>query len=475
MVVGEFVETRDLVIIGGGPGGYTAAIRAAQLGLQVTLIEKEKLGGVCLNKGCIPSKVFAHAAKELASISNLANLGISTKEVSFDYKELLNYKEKTITQLRKGIEALCAANKIEIIYGEANFTAENRIGVEVGHQFDIYEFNHAIIATGSKAIYPEFLPDDRKYIYLNDEIYNLSTIPKELIVYGSDYISLEVAFSYRNLGADVTILLDEGKNDFPFDATINREFKRILKKEKIKVHHGIQIDEVTSSENEVAVKMSKDGNTFTEVGTELYVSMKSSANVATLGLERLHLEMTNNNFIQTDNQMRTTLPNVFAIGDATSGPLSAVKAMKQGKVAAETIAGINIEVDLTFLPTIVHSIPPIASVGLTEEEAIEQGYKVKTSQFAYSGNGMAMITNEKSGVSKVIKDEETDLLLGFHTIGAGAIELIGTGTVALEMVGRDEDVAFPLYPHPSFNETLLEAVEGLSDKAVHMAPTRQKV
>ena len=474
MVVGEFVESRDLVIIGGGPGGYNAAIRAAQLGLQVTLIEKEKLGGVCLNEGCIPSKVFTHAAKEFASIAHFGDLGISTEGVTFDYKKLLNYKDKVITQLRKGVETLCTANKIEIIQGEANFTAENRIGVEVGHQFDIYEFNHAIIATGSTPITPEFLSDDRKHIFLADEIYNLSDIPKELIVYGSDYVSLEIAFSYRNLGADVTILLDDEKNDFLFDESINRELKRILKREKIKVHRGFQIDNVSSDEAEVTVKLSKDGNTITEMGTHFYVATKSRANVLSLGLERLDVEMTQEQLIMTDAQMRTSLPRIFAIGDATEGASSAVKAMKQGKTAAEVIAGQNSEIDLTFLPTIVHSIPPIASVGLTELEAVEQGYKVKTSQFSYSGNSMAMITNEKSGVSKVIKNEETDLLLGFHTIGAGAVELIGTGTIALEMVGRDEDVTFPLYPHPSFNETLLEAVEGLSEKAIHIPPAKRK-
>ncbi|WP_405103655.1 dihydrolipoyl dehydrogenase [Oceanobacillus sp. FSL H7-0719] len=474
MVVGEFAESRDLVIVGGGPGGYHAAIRAAQLGLQVTLIEKEKLGGICLNEGCIPSKVFAYAAKQHASIAHFSELGIEIDKASFDYDKLLRYKEKIVTQLRKGIETLCAANKIEIIQGEANFIAENRIGVEAGHQFDIYEFNHAIIATGSIPVYPKFLPADRKNIYLSYEMYSLSEMPNKLIVYGSDYVSLEIAFSYRNLGADVTILLDNGKNDFPFDESINRELKRILKKQKIEVQRGFHIDNVTSHEDGVAVRLSKNENAITMEGTHLYIGAEACANVMSLGLERLGVEMTADSFIQTDQQMRTSLPGIFAIGDATNGIPSAIKAMKQGKIAAEEIAGLNSEADLTFLPTIVHTIPPIASVGLTEKEAVEQGYQVKTSQFSYSGNSMAMITNEKSGLTKVIKDKETDLLLGFHTIGAGAVELISTGTSALEMAGRDEDLSFPLYPHPSFNETLLEAVEGLSEKAVHIPPAKRK-
>jgi|SRR5690625_185492 len=473
MVVGEFVEKRDLVIIGGGPGGYNAAIRAAQLGLQVTLIEKENMGGVCLNEGCVPSKVFAHAAKEYTSLSGLSSLGITTGEANFNYDKLLDYKALKVVQLRNGVEALCAANKIEIIQGDANFTAENRIGVENGHQFDIYEFNHAIIATGRRPVLPDFLPKDSECILLSEEIYNLTEMPKELIVYGSDYISLEIAFSYRKLGASVTMILD-GKEDFSFDKSINRELKRILKKQKIKVHRGFQIDNISTAEGEVAVGIVKDDEKVTVTGTHVSVTVKQSADVASLGIERFGVEVTSDGFIRTDQQSRTTLQTLFAVGDTTVGNPSAVKAIKQGKVAAETVAGLNSEVDLTFIPTVVHSIPPIASVGLTEQEAKESGYSVKTSQFSYSGNSYAMITNDKDGIMKIIKDGETDLLLGFHTIGAGAIELIGTSITALEMVGKEEDLNFPLYPHPSFNETMLEAVEGLAEKAIHIPPTKRK-
>ncbi|MBP2259107.1 dihydrolipoyl dehydrogenase [Virgibacillus alimentarius] len=472
MVVGEIAESRDLVIIGGGPGGYNAAIRAAQLGLDVTIIEKGKMGGVCLNEGCIPSKVFAHAAKEYASVPNLSILGINIGEPTFDFHELMKYKDRTVAQLRKGVEALCAANKIEIIEGQATFTAENKIGVENGHQFDVYEFNHAIIATGSATIKPDFLPKQSDRVLFSDVIYNLDEMPQDLIVYGSNYISLEVAFSYHNLGANVTMILDE-TDDFSFDTSINRELKRILKKQKIKVHRGFKVEEVHASEDDVEVRLAKDGKEETLKGTHIYVATQHKADIAELGLERFGLKMTEDGLVETDAQMRTSLDKLFAVGDITEGTPSAVKAIKEGKVAAETIAGLNSEVDLTFLPTIVHSIPKIASVGLTEEEAVEAGCKVKTSQFANSGNSYAMITNEKSGITKIIKDEETDLLLGFHAIGAGAVELISTAVTALEMVGRDEDLNFPLYPHPSFNETILEAVEGLEEKAIHMPPPKK--
>lgn len=472
MVVGEFVEHRDLIVIGGGPGGYHAAIRAAQLGLQVTLIEKAQLGGVCLNVGCIPSKIVAHAAKEYASISDLQSLGISTGKPTFDYAKLLDYQAQTIRQLRKGVASLCAENKIEILEGEANFTAENRIGVEQGHQFDVYEFNHAIIATGSTMVQPAFLSEQSDRVLMADSVYKLNGMPKALIIYGSDYIALEVACSFSNLGAEVTMILDNGKTDFQFDSSINRELKRILKKQKISVKRGYVLNEMVSSAAHVDVYITKNGKEEMLTGDYIYIKTEKEANINHLGLQRFGVKTTSDGFIETDKQMKTSLPHLFAVGDATTGELTAVKAMKQGKVAAETAAGKKSEADLTFVPAVVHSVPPIATVGLTEQEAIKQGYQVKISQFSYNGNSMAMITNAKDGLAKIVKDAETDLLLGFHVVGASAVELISSGTIALEMAGRDEDVTFPLYPHPSFNETMLEAVEGLTGKATHIPPVK---
>ncbi|MGY0694251.1 dihydrolipoyl dehydrogenase family protein [Virgibacillus sp. FSP13] len=473
MVVGEFAEQRELIVIGGGPGGYNAAIRAAQLGVQVTLIEKEELGGICLNKGCIPSKVHTHVAKQLASIPNFASLGISISKASVDYDQLTKYKDKTVTQLRKGVEALCAQNQVEVIKGTANFLAENRIGVEIGHRFEMFEFKHAIIATGSNSVIPDRFQEHKDRVLVAETIYNHNVMPEELIVCGEDAISLEVAFSFHHLGANVSIVLEEG-TDFPFDGAINRELKRILKKEKINVYRGYTIDKLTSSKQNVEISLSKDGKTKNISGTHVYIETKQQPIVDTLGVDRIGIHIANDGYIDIDSQMRSTVKHIFAIGDVTAGAPSAVVAIKQGKVAAETIAGLQSEVDYTFMPTVVHSTPPIASVGLTETEAVEQGYTIKTSQFSYSGNSYAMIANEKNGITKVIKDADTDLLLGYHAIGAGAIELVNTGVTALEMVGRNEDLRFPMYPHPSFNETILEAVEGLTESAIHIPPKKKR-
>lgn len=470
MVVGEFAEKREVVIIGGGPGGYNAAIRAAQLGKAVTLIENASLGGVCLNQGCVPSKVFTHAAKQLASIPAMNIMGVVTAEPSIDFAALVSYKDKIVRQLRSGVESLCKANKIEVIEGEANFTGKNKIGVANGHQFDVYEFEQAIIATGSTSIMPEGLqPNER--ILLPETVYQRTEIPESLIVYGSDYISLEVAFSFKKLGSKVTIVLDE-HDDFPFYTSINRELKRILKKEKIKVHRGYKLDQVKATDKEITTNLLKDGETKKITASHIYITTKRQANIQELGAERIGIKLTNDGFIQTDHTMKTSMANIFAVGDVTEGTASAVKAIKQGKVAAETIGGMKSEVDLIYIPTVVHSIPPIATVGLTEKEAEEQGYSVKTSQTSLSGNSYAMISGEKAGIVSVIKDKETNLLLGIHMIGAGAIELISTGVTALEMVAREEDLRFPSYPHPSMNEGFVEAMDGLADLAIHTPPRK---
>ncbi|WP_430790780.1 dihydrolipoyl dehydrogenase family protein [Virgibacillus flavescens] len=473
MVVGEFAEKRDVMIIGGGPGGYNAAIRAAQLGKTVTLIEKAKLGGVCLNQGCVPSKVFTHAAKQLASVPAMNTMGIVTAEPTVDLEALIAYKEKTVNQLRGGVESLCKANKIEIIEGEANFTGENKIGVANGHQFDVYEFDYAIIATGSSSIVPDGVPASHARVLLPETVYQIDEIPESLIVYGSDYISLEVAFSFSKLGSSVSIVLD-GHEDFIFDDTINRELKRILKKEKIKVHRGYKLEGVETAEKDLIISVTKDNETTTMQATHTYIAAQKQANIQELGLERLGVKVTDAGFVETDDTMKTAVPNIFAVGDITIGKASAVKAIKQGKIAAETIGGMKSEVDLTFIPTVVHSIPPIATAGLTEKEAKEQGFTIKSSQTSVSGNSYAMISGEKSGIVSVIKDVDTDLLLGVHMIGSGAVELINTGVTALEMVAREEDLRFPSYPHPSMNEVFVEAIDGLSDMAIHTPPKKNK-
>ncbi|WP_374055563.1 dihydrolipoyl dehydrogenase [Rossellomorea sp. FM04394] len=472
MVVGEITEDKEIVVIGGGPGGYHAAIRAAGLGLNVTLIEREELGGTCLNKGCIPSKVFTHFAQEFKKTKHRKEMGMEFGEVEANLSTLQHYKNKKITQLRTGIESLCKANKVEIVKGSASFLSESRIGVENGHEFSLFNFKQAIVATGGEFHYPEGIEFDSTHVLKEREIFQLEEIPEELIVYGTDYISLEIASVFSILGSHVTLILN---GEFPFDSAISKELFRQLKKQKVNVIKNSTLQAASQAEAKVTVNLDRgNGEVVSIEGSHFVASGKVKPNLSDLGLDRLRVELTDEDYIRTDREGRTSIPNIWAIGDVTEGPSLAVKAIKQGKAAAEAMAGLQVEVDLQFVPTVVQMSPPIACAGMTEEEAGRAGYSVKVSENPVRGNGYAQLTEEKDGFVKVVSDSETDLILGIHIMGMGAAELITSGVLGLEMAARDEDFRFPLYPHPNMNESLLEAVEGLKGDAVHMPPRKKE-
>ncbi|MCD5323274.1 MULTISPECIES: dihydrolipoyl dehydrogenase family protein [Pontibacillus] len=453
MVVGEIAEQRDVVVIGGGPGGYNAAVHAAKQGFHVTIIEKGVLGGVCLNEGCIPSKLFSTSASKLAEVKSFSDFGISTEGTSFNLSHLQSYREKVVGNLRKGVEALCKSNKVEIIEGHASFLSEDRIGVDHGHQFDVYHFNHAIIATGSRPFLPDTIEASDERILTGESLYRIEDVPDHLLVYGSDYIALEAAMTFRQFGAKVSLVIEEEKEDFGYDSSINRELKRVLKKQKIKVYSSASIGKMEVKEERVNAVLLHKGEDVQIDASHAFVSAGVLPNLEELGIDRLGME-TEDGFIKTDAQMHTSIKNIYAIGDVTTGPALAVKAIKQAEVVGNTINGVPAEFDSTFIPVVAHTIPPIASVGMTEEQALEAGYQVRVGQFGYGGNGYATIHGKREGFIKLVIQDDTDIVLGFHAFGAGAVELISTGTVALEMAARDEDLSFPHYPHPSYNESI---------------------
>ncbi|MBO8157028.1 MAG: dihydrolipoyl dehydrogenase [Bacillaceae bacterium] len=474
MVVGELAQEKDIVIIGGGPGGYNAAIRAAQSGHQVTLIENHELGGICLNKGCIPSKVFTHAASRFNDVKKAGQFGIETQEISFSLSALHEHKSKVIKGLRKGVESLLRKNKIEIIQGKAAFISEQKVGVESGHQYEVFTFQHAIVATGSSPEAPAHIDIDHKRVLDCRSVYEIEAVPQHLLVYGSDYMSLEVAMSFHMFGAKVSLILPDEEDDFSFDDSINRELRRIFKKARIQILRKKKVSSVSVDSEGITVAMKGSDSDEEESihGSHLFVSYKQIPNTGEIGLERAKVDLDSKGHILVQDNMKTSNPRIFAAGDVTPGPKTAVKAIKQGKIAAEAVSGMNSELDSFFIPEVIHTIPPIASVGLTEKEAEEQGYHVKTGEFTLAGNGYAAIMGEKNGLVKIIMDRETDVLLGVHMIGARAAELIQSGTVALEMGARDEDLSFPFYPHPGLAESLMEAAEDLKEKGIHISPKK---
>jgi dihydrolipoamide dehydrogenase len=475
MVVGEISQERNLIVIGGGPGGYSAAIRGAQLGLSVTLIEQADMGGVCLNEGCIPSKIFTHAAAKRSETAHLQDLGIGRSDNQFDIKRLLSYKTKVINQLRSGVESLCKENKIEIISGKVTFLGVDRIGVENGHQFDIFEFEQVIIATGSSTIMPYEMKGQGERILLPHELFKVEEIPEHLIVRGQDYIALEVASSFAALGAQVSIVTFD-KEEFPFDESINKELNRLFKKRKMKVYKELEFISTMETGDGVALTFLTDKNVEETIhGSHLFVSGTRKPNLDTLGISRFGIEQTSEGFIKVNGNMQSSIPSIYAIGDVTEGPLVAVKAIKQGKAAVASIAGEQTEVDLTFMPIVAQTIPPVVSVGLTEQRARDFGLNVRVNQFALGGNGYATITGNKDGFIKVISDATTEIIQGIHMIGEGAVEMSGSFVQLLEMAAKEEDIKFPHYAHPGFNEGLLEAVEGLIGQAIHATPVKRIV
>lgn len=475
MVVGELAHEKDVVIIGGGPGGYHAAIRASQLGKKVTLIEKKELGGVCLNDGCIPSKVFTAAASRLNLFKDSDEMGIGESHLSFDYQKLRTYQRKVISQLQNGIRALIQSNKIELINGTGYFLSENRIGVEMDEHYEVLQFNQAIIATGSQPLKLQHIQPDGKKIFHSGMLNQIAEVPKHLLVYGSNEIALEMAVSFQSFGSEVTILLE--KEDFGFDSSIEKEIKRILKKKKIQVLRNVHLVDAHSTNEELLVELSIKEEKISLNASHLLLSIPRIPNTKDLGIEKIGVALSETGYIRVNKLCQTSIPSIFAVGDVTDGPALAVKAITQGKVAAEAVTGKQPEYDSNFLPKIVHFQPPIASVGLTEEIAKVEGIPIKVGQFPLASNGFATLLGKKDGFVKVITHLENETVLGVHMMGEGAIELISSGILSLEMVAREEDLKFPFYPHPSLNEGLLEAMESLNGEATHLPPrkTQKKV
>lgn len=473
MVVGELAYEKDVVIIGGGPGGYQAAIRAAQLGRKVTLIEKADLGGVCLHKGCIPSKLYTEAADRIRKIKAAGEYGIELSFSAFQLEKLIHEKNRKTAQLKKGVEELCKSNEIELVRGNAFFLSSDRVGIENGESYQVFRFKHCLIATGSTPVWPSGISPRSEKLLDCWSVFSMEKLPDEFIIYGSGYIALELAMSFQAFGAKASIMLDQEKEDFGFDESINRELSRILKKNRIKVYRGAKLLSAEENQSGVRIIYEAGGEINQLEGSCFLASAGFRPNTANLGLERAGVEIDSAGFIKIDQQGKTSVSHIFAAGDVVDGPLLASKAIRQGKAAAEIIAGLKTEADFRFAPAVVHTQPPIAYTGLTEQEALEAGYKIEAGTFPFSSLGYASVKGSREGMAKVIFEKETGFLLGVHMIGEGAQELIHAGVSLLEMAAREEDMLFPVYAHPSSAEALLEAVESVKARSIHL-PAREK-
>ncbi|MFA4133246.1 MULTISPECIES: dihydrolipoyl dehydrogenase [unclassified Brevibacillus] len=467
MVVGEFTTEVDVLVIGAGPGGYVAAIRAAQLGKTVAVVEKGELGGVCLNVGCIPSKAMIHAAHTYEHTQHTESMGITMENVKVDFAKVQEWKSGIVKQLTGGVGSLFKGNKIQVIPGEALFVSENEVRVFHGYDVNRYRFQHCIIATGSRPIELPAFPFGKR-VMSSTEALSMTELPKSLVVIGGGYIGIELGTVFAKFGTKVTIL--EGSDQIlpGFEPDMPRLVERKLKKLDVTIHTKALAQGMEETENGVIVTAEVKGEQQKIEAEYVLVTVGRRPNTDELGIRDIGMNMTDRGLIVVDKQGRTSIPNVYAIGDIVAGPALAHKASYEGKVAAEAIAGHPAEVDYKAIPAVVFCDPEIASVGINEKEAKEKGIDYIVGRFPFAANGRALSVNAGEGYVKLIAEKETNLVLGAQIVGPEASNIIAEIGLAIEMGATLEDIELTIHAHPTLGEVTMEAAELALGRPIHV-------
>ncbi|WP_153126504.1 dihydrolipoyl dehydrogenase [Peribacillus tepidiphilus] len=467
MVVGDFPIETDTLVIGAGPGGYVAAIRASQLGQKVTIVEKANLGGVCLNVGCIPSKALISAGHRYEHAVHSSDMGITAENVKVDFSKVQAWKAGVVKKLTSGVEGLLKGNKVDIVRGEAYFVDENTVRVMDDNSAQTYKFKNAIIATGSRPIeLPAFKFSKR--VLDSTGALNLQEIPQSLVVIGGGYIGTELGGAYANFGTKVTIL--EGMDDIlsGFEKQMSAIVKKNLKKKGAEVVTKALAKGVEETENGVIVTYEVNGEEKKVEADYVLVTVGRRPNTDELGLEQVGIKLTDRGLIEIDKQCRTSVKNIYAIGDVVVGPPLAHKASYEGKIAAEAIAGHSSEIDYLAIPAVVFSDPELASVGYTEKQAKEEGIEVKAAKFPFAANGRALALNNTDGFMKLVTRKEDGLVIGAQIAGPGASDMIAELGLAIEAGMTAEDIAMTIHAHPTLGEITMEAAEVALGNPIHI-------
>ncbi|MED4582186.1 dihydrolipoyl dehydrogenase [Brevibacillus choshinensis] len=467
MVVGEFTTEVDVLVIGAGPGGYVAAIRAAQLGKTVAVVEKAELGGVCLNVGCIPSKAMIHAAHTYEHTQHTESMGITMENVKVDFAKVQEWKGGIVKQLTGGVGSLFKGNKIQVIPGEALFVSENEVRVFHGYDVNRYRFEHCIIATGSRPIELPAFPFGKR-VLSSTEALSLTELPKSIVVIGGGYIGIELGTVFAKFGTKVTIL--EGADQIlpGFEPDMPRLVERKLKKLDVTIHTKALAQGMEETENGVIVTAEVKGEQKQIEAEYILVTVGRRPNTDELGVRDIGMNLTDRGLIVVDKQGRTNIPNVYAIGDIVPGPALAHKASYEGKVAAEAIAGHPAEVDYKAIPAVVFCDPEIASVGINEKEAKEKGIDYVVGRFPFAANGRALSVNAGEGYVKLIGEKGTNLVLGAQIVGVEASNIIAEIGLAIEMGATLEDIELTIHAHPTLGEVTMEAAELALGHPIHV-------
>lgn len=467
MVVGQFTEEVDVLVIGGGPGGYVAAIRAAQLGKQVTLVDKAELGGVCLNRGCIPSKALISAAHHYEAAKEQPFPGVETT-ASLDYGKVQQWKQGVVEKMTGGVKTLLKGNKINVIQGEVFFSKPDEVRVMMEHESELFKFNHCIIATGSRPIELKSLPFGPR-VLSSTEALALNEVPKRLVVVGGGYIGVELGQTFAKFGSKVTII--EGTDGIlpTFEAQLSRLVTRNLKKYSVDIFTNAMAKSVKETSDDVTLMFTdKNGQEQSVTADYVLVTVGRRPNTDDMGFDTAGIRLTQRGLVEVDAQCRTSVQNVYAIGDIVDGPALAHKASYEGKIAAEAIAGHSSVIDYRCIPAVVFSDPEIATVGLSEDEAKTQHSNISVGRFPYAANGRAVALNADAGFVKLIAEKDTGLLLGAQVIGTEASNLIAELALAIEMSATLEDVALTIHAHPTLGEMVMESAEVALGSPIHV-------
>ena len=466
-------SVRKVVVIGAGPAGYVCAIRLAQLGQEVTCVEKADLGGTCLNVGCIPSKAMIAAGSLMDKMRRAGTMGITVKDVELDVAKLVDWKNGIVKRLTGGVGGLFKNHKIKHVVGTARITGKTTVEVKTAEGVQTLSCDDIVVATGSvPASIPGFDFDGHS-VWSSTEALAPDRIPEHLLVIGGGYIGLELGMLYAKLGSRITVVEFTAGALPGQDRDCVKIIERAMKKAKIKMITKTAAKGWEKKDGGYSVQVEgRDGKRDTIQCDQILCTVGRRPMSEGLGLESVGLSTDKAGFLRVDKQMRTDVPNIYAVGDIAGQPMLAHKGSKEGLVAAAVIAGQTEEYDVRCVPAVIFTSPEMASVGLLEDQATEQGHEVVTGQFPFAASGRAMSLMETEGFVKIVADAKTDEVLGVHMVGPEVTELIAEAALAIEMGATTEDIARTIHAHPTLPEAMMEAAEAVHKLAVHIYQKR---
>ncbi len=471
----EPIQT-EIVVVGGGPGGYAAAFYAADKGKKVILVERDKrLGGVCLNRGCIPSKALLHAAKTIEESKESAHRGITFGKPEINLEKLRGWKESVIQKLTGGLNMLAQKRGVQVLTGRGYFEDSQSLRVETDEGQMFVKYEHAIVAVGSKSAMPKSFDLGNPRIMTSREALELEEVPADLLVVGGGYIGMELGTVYASLGSRVVVVEAMDTILAGADPDLVRPVMNYARKAFKEVRLKTKVSKMATVGKQIKVTFDMDGQSKEELYDRVLVAVGRAPNCADLGLENTKVERDEKGFIKVNEKQQTNDPHIYAIGDIVGGALLAHKASKEARIAVEVLLGEDSAFEQIVIPAVVFTEPELAWAGLTEAEARAKGMEIEVAKFPWGASGRALSFDRPEGVTKLIIDPETERILGVGIVGHGAGELISEGALAIEMGATAKDLAETVHPHPTLSETLMECAEVFYGHPTHtLAPKKRE-